>query len=165
MCLLILMLTQKIDQQYQLACNDDTNLHFGSHAECIQESGVYFIQVKIKEWPKGIISLTTTLSTYIKLSDQNIQKWKSSVKELISYTYKFPPNSIQLLNSEKNCPQCGRASNDHNCEGKLFKCMHCYAMTLTVNVTSHFTLKLEFTKEIRKSVLMCLSTNRTIFLL
>ena len=121
--------------------------------------------MKVKEWPKGTISLTTTPSTCIKLSDQNIQKWKSSVKELISYAYKSPPNSIQLLNSEKNCPLCGRASNDHNCEEKLFKCMHCYAMTLAVNVPSRFTLKLEITKEIRKSVPMYLSTNRTIFLL
>ena len=76
------------------------------------------------------------------------------MKELISYTVKFPPNSIQLLNSEKNCPQCGRASHDHNCQGKLFICMYCHAMTLAVNVPSRFVLKLEFTKEIRKSVTM-----------
>ena len=127
----------------------------GSSIECIQESGVYFIQqVKIKEWPKGIISLTTTPSTCIKISDQNIQKSKSSLKELISHTVKFLPNSIQLLNSEKNCPQCGRASHDHNCEGKLFKCMYFHAMILTINVPSRFVLKLEFTNEIRKSVTM-----------
>ena len=141
-----------------VTCIDDTGTikltFWGSCIECIQESGVYFIQqVKIKEWPKGVISLTTTPSTCIKIY-QNIQKSKSSLKEVISYTVKFPPNSIQLVNSEKNCLQCGRASDDHNCEGKLCKCMHCHAMTLAVNVPSRFVLKLEFTKEIGKSVTM-----------
>ena len=139
-----------------VACNDGTGTiklaPWRSCIECIQESGVYFIQqVKIKEWPKGIISLTTTPSTCIKISDQNIQKSKSSLKELISHTVKFLPNSIQLLNSEKNCPQCGRASHDHNSEGKLFKYMHCHAMTLAVHVPSRFVIKFEFTKEIRRS--------------
>ena len=32
--------------------------------------------------------------------------------------------------------------------------MYCHAMTLAVNVPSRFVLKLEFTKEIRKSVTM-----------
>ena len=119
---------------------------WGSCIECIQESDVYFIQqVKIKECPKGIISLTTTPLTCIEISEQNIQKSKSSLKELISYTVKFSPNSIQLLNSEKNCPHCGRASHDHNCEGKLFKFVHCHGMALEVNVPSRFVLKLEFT--------------------
>ena len=148
--------TQALNKK-DVACNDDTGkiklTLWGSCIECIKESGVYFIlQVKIKEWPKGIISLTTTPSTCITISDENIQKSKSSLKELISYTVKFPPNSIQLFTSEKNCPQCGRASHDHNGEGKLFKCTNCHAMTLAVNVPSRHVLKLEFTKDIRKSV-------------
>ena len=70
-----------------VACNDGTGTiklaPWRSCIECIQESGVYFIQqVKIKEWPKGIISLTTTPSTCIKISDQNMQKSKSSLKGL-----------------------------------------------------------------------------------
>ena len=84
---------------------------------------------------------------------QNI-RWKHrkiSLKELIFYTVKFPHNFIQLLNSEKNCPQCGRASHDHNSEGKLFKYMYCHAMTLAVHVPSRFVIKFEFTKEIRRS--------------
>ena len=79
---------------------------------------------------------------------------KSSLKELISHTVKCPPNSIQFLTSEKDCPQCGRASHDHNGEEKLFKCTNYHAMTLAVNVLSRYVLKLESTKDIGKSVTM-----------
>ena len=55
-------------------------------------SGVYFIkQVKIKEWPKGTILLTTTPSTCIKISDKKIKNLTSSLKEQISYAFIFPP--------------------------------------------------------------------------
>ena len=65
---------------------------------------------------------------------------------MISYTVKFPPNSIQLLISEKSA-QCGRAPH----KGKLFNCTDCHAIRL-INLLSRYVLKLEFTKEIRKSV-------------
>ena len=114
-----------------VACNDDTGLIkltlWRSCIECIKESGVYFIQqVKIEEWPGG----------------------------RISYTVNFPPNSIQLLTSEKYFRQSKRASHDHNGEGNFFKYKHCHTMTLAVYVPSRYALKLEFTKEIRKSVTM-----------
>ena len=67
-------------------------------AECIQESGVKL------SWPKGISSLITIPSTFTKISDQNIQKLKCSLKELISYAVKFSPNLIQVLTSEKKLP-------------------------------------------------------------
>ena len=133
-----------------IACNDDTGTikltFWGSCIEFIQESGVYFIQqVKINEYAIG-----TTPSTCINISNENRQKSKLSLKELISYTVKFLPNSIQLLNSEKKFPQYGRASHDHTSKEKLLKCINCHAMTLAVNVSSRFVLKPEFTKKIRK---------------
>ena len=79
-------------------------LHFWrSCIEGIQESGG-----KLR-WLKGISSLITIPSTFTKVSDQNIQKLKCSLKELISYLVKFSPNLIQLLTSEKSCPHCERA--------------------------------------------------------
>ena len=139
-----------------VTCNNDTSTIkltlWGSCIECIQESGVRLIQqVKINELPKIIIFLTTIPSTCIKIPDENIQNWKSSLKELISYTVKLLPTAIQLLTSEKNCPQWRRASHDHNSEEKLFKCMHGHAMTLSVNFLSRYVLTLGFTK---KSVIM-----------
>ena len=48
-----------------------------SYIEYIQKSGLCFIQqVQIKEWPKGITSITATPSTCIKISDENIQKFE-----------------------------------------------------------------------------------------
>ena len=59
--------TKSINKK-DVACNDGTGTiklaPWRSCIECIEENGVYFIQqVKIKEWPKGIISLKTTPST------------------------------------------------------------------------------------------------------
>ena len=76
-----------------------------SYIEYIQESGLCFIQqVRIKEWPKEITSITATPSTCIKISDENIQKSKSGLKKLIFYVIKLQPNSIQLIILEKNWP-------------------------------------------------------------
>ena len=107
----------------------------------------------MKKWPKEVIPLTITASTCIKISDENMQKSKISLKELMSYTVIFPPNSIQLITSGKNCPQCGRVSYDHNSKGKLFKCTHYHVMTLAVMYCLLlYVSKLEFKTEIRKSV-------------
>ena len=73
---------------------------------------------------------------------------------------------MQLLTSEKNYPQSGRACHHHNNEGNLFKCKHCHALTLAVNVPSRYVLKLKFAKEIRKSVTMTVTmtvTNPAVF--
>ena len=48
-----------------------------SYIEYIQKSGLCFIQqVQIKEWRKGITSITATPSPCIKISDENIQKFE-----------------------------------------------------------------------------------------
>ena len=99
----------KLRRKKDIVCNDDINATkltvLGSCIECIQESGVYFIQqVKMKKWPKEVIRLTITPSTCIKISYENMQKSKISLKELISYTVIFWTNSVQLITSGKNCP-------------------------------------------------------------
>ena len=148
----------KLRRKKDIVCNDDINATkltvLWSCIECIQESSVYFIQqVKMKKWPKEVIPLTITASTCIKISDENMQKSKISLKELISYTVIFPPNSIQLITSGKNCPQCGRVSYDHNSKGKLFKCTYYHVMTLAVMYCLLlYVSKLEFKTDIRKSV-------------
>ena len=87
-------------------CNDDTGTIkltlWGTCVDHAKQSGVYFIQnAKVREYPKGVISITTTSSATIKQSEQNIIKSKSSIKELVSYCVELPPSSVQVISSFK----------------------------------------------------------------
>ena len=95
----------------QVACNDNTGTikltFWGSCIDHVKESSAYFVQqAKVREWPKGILSITMTPSTSIKPSEESIMKSKSSLKELISYSVQFLPTSVKIASSIKCCPQC-----------------------------------------------------------
>ena len=131
----------------KVTCNDNTCTIkltlWGSCIDYVNESSVYFVQeAKVREWPKGILSITTTPSTSIKPSEESIVKSKSSQKELISYSVQFPPTSVKIASYIKCCPQCGKSSV--NVTGKLFTCEHCKEMTLADETETRYTLKLTF---------------------
>ena len=142
----------------EVACNDDSGTIkltlWGSCIYCINKNGVYLLEkVKVKEWPKGILSLTTTPGTCIKESGKIIEKSKSSLKELVSYCVNFPPTLIQALSSQKVCPQCYKAVPVES-SSKLFTCAYCQAMALEESLSMRYILKLEFEKENKKYVTM-----------
>ena len=106
----------------QVAWNDNTDtIKLTLWESCIDyanESSVYFVQqAKVGEWLKGILSITATPSTSIKLSKESIVKSKSSLNELISYCVQFPLTSVKIASFIKCCPQCGKSST--NMAGEL----------------------------------------------
>ena len=83
----------------KVACNDNAVTIkltlWGSCMNYVNESSVYFVQqAKVREWLKGILSITTTPSTSIKPSEESIVISKSKLKELICYSLQFPLDCI-----------------------------------------------------------------------
>ena len=118
---------------------------WGSCIDYVNKSSVYFVQqAKVREWPKGILSITVTPWTSIKPSKERIVKWKSSLKELLSYCVQFPPISVKIASSIKCCPQCGKPSANE----------HCKEMTLADETETRYTLKLTFKNRFQQVVIM-----------
>ena len=96
----------------KVACNDNTGtIKLTLLVSCIDyvnESSAYFVQqAKVREWPKEILSITTTPSTLIKASEESIVKLKSILEDLISYSVQFPLTSVKIALSIKCC-RCGK---------------------------------------------------------
>ena len=132
----------------EVGCNDDTGTIkltlWGTCVDHSKQSGVCFIQnAKVREYPKGVISITTTPSTTIKQSERNIVKSKSSIRELVSYCVELPPSSVQVISSFKCWPECGKSSKTgYEEDAKLFTCEHCHTMTLKEDAETRYNLKL-----------------------
>ena len=134
----------------KVACNENTDTisSFGEVVS-IMSTIVYFVQqTKVREWPKGILLITTTPSMWIKPLKESIGKSKSSLKELISDSVQFPSTSVKIASSIKCCPQCGKSPAIM--KGKLFTCEHCKEMTLADETETRYTLKLD-----QKSISIC----------
>ena len=142
----------------EVACNDNTGTIkltiWGNNISFIKTNGVFFIQqAKVNEYPQGVLSITTTPSSYIRPSTEDIQISKSSLKDLVSYSVKFPPTSVQVLSSTKCCTKCGKSSQS-GVQGKLFICEHCQAMSLASKIKSRYSIKLGFENSSKSSVVM-----------
>ena len=96
-----------------IACNDNTETIkltlWRSCIDYVNQSSVYFVQQgKVREWPKGTMSIAATPSTSDKPRKESIVKSKSILKELISYCVQCPPTSVNIASSIKYCPQCAK---------------------------------------------------------
>ena len=143
-----------------VGCNDDTDTIkltlWSTCVDHVKQSGVYFIQnTKVREYPKGVISITTTPSTTIKQSERNIIKSKSSIKELVSYCVELPPSSVQVISSFKCCPECGKSSKTaYEEDAKIFTCEHCHTMTLKEDAEARYNLKLSFKNSCKTAIVL-----------
>ena len=131
----------------EVAINDNTGVIkltlWGTLIDMVPVSGVYeIINAKIREWPAGVLTITTTPSTTITPSSQKILPWKSSLKELMSTKVSFPPDAVKPIVAQKVCPNCSARSET---DAKLFKCSRCNTLVLNSKLKSSYTLKLLFT--------------------
>ena len=80
---------------------------------------LFYKKAKVREWPKGVLTIATTLPSSITPSEEIIVNTKSSLKELLSYSLQFPPTFEKFASYIKCCPQCRKLSA--NMKEKLFK--------------------------------------------
>ena len=118
----------------EVSCNDNTGtIKLTLWESCIDyvngSSSVSFVQqAKVREWPKEILSITTTHSVSINPSKETGMELKSSLKGLISYSEHFPPTSVKITSSIECFLQCGTLSA--HTKSKLVTMEHCEKMAL-----------------------------------
>ena len=153
--------SKSVDKK-EVSANDDTGIIkltlWSNTIADVPTSGVYLLeQVTVREWPQGVLSITTSPKTTIRPSDKAIKKSKSVLPELLSFSVKFPPISVVSVQSQSvsiTCPRCDRITP--NSDGRLFKCSHCNAMALFSPLQRKFVVKLAFHDATNK-VITCFS--------
>jgi len=90
---------------------------------------------KVREWPKGLMSLKTVPITSIQPSEEDIELSRSSLPDIISQTLQFPPLLVIVVEFQLLCPNCGER-NEEQANVKLFKCLNCQSMMLKSKVSN-----------------------------
>lgn len=129
----------------EVAVNDHTGVIkltlWDSLIDSVLQSCTYMIEsAKIREWPTGVLSITTTPSSKIKPSSKKIQPTKGNLKELTSIKIRSPPESVKSITSHKCCPNC-YSKSEANSTIKLFKCPNCATMVLAHKLQQNYTIK------------------------
>ena len=90
----------------------------------VPENGKYFLErVTVREWPAGILNLTTTQPTKVTPSNKEISQTRSVLPELATFKVSFPPTSIISCEVQCFCSQCNKLEKRN--DGRFFQCSYC----------------------------------------
>ena len=125
--------------------NDDTasiNIEiWGDFVQQVIKNGCYEVQkAKVKEWPAGVIKLTTSTHSNIIPSDKdftpNVDE-KSMEPEL--FEAEFPAMTVDKISTAYVCSKCKKTTAKEFT--KFFKCEHCGLQCLKCKIKSLVTAK------------------------